>query len=134
MSATIQTPLLSPPAVSPSAPTPRRRRPAARQSRTRDEDVIGHVLMNKKKFKCADSSCNDLTFGRLADLRRHHEQQHARNRVQYFCSYAGCPRSHAETGGKGRSFGTRKDKRDEHERNVHERNNSDQGYSLAESF
>ncbi|KAF2640027.1 hypothetical protein P280DRAFT_385153, partial [Massarina eburnea CBS 473.64] len=116
-------PSLSPVSPQPLTSTPNRRprnRPApARQSRDSHEP-IGVVLVSKK-FKCLKSSCADLIFGRLADLRRHYDQQHARHRVQYFCSWSGCMRSSDPSGGagKGRSFGTRKDKRDEHERNVH---------------
>ena len=126
--ATIRPPRVSPPLVAPPAPTPqpnRRRRGAPKPRALRDDSVIGHVLLDKKKFKCANTECEDLTFGRLADLRRHHDQQHAKVRHQYFCSFAGCPRSNAVTGGKGRSFGTRKDKKDEHERNVHKKQTED---------
>lgn len=77
--------------------------------------------MDKKKFRCSKPDCKDLTFGRLADLRRHYDQQHAHRGVQFFCNFDGCPRSYRPTGGRMRSFGTRKDKRDEHERNVHKK-------------
>jgi hypothetical protein len=104
-----------------------RRRPLAPGSRpprpsrsNRDEAAIGYVLANKKKFKCTDDECKELTFGRLADLRRHFDQNHSNIGEEYFCRHSGCPRSHAETGGTGRSFGMRKDKRDEHERMVHD--------------
>ncbi|KAF2876580.1 hypothetical protein BDV95DRAFT_483371 [Massariosphaeria phaeospora] len=96
----------------------------AQQSETRPsepEHVIGFVLLDKKKFRCAKDECKDLTYGRLADLRRHYDQAHSRNRAQYFCPYPRCSRSHAPGGGRGRSFGTRKDKRDEHVKNVHEK-------------
>jgi hypothetical protein len=131
---TIQTtsnspPILSPPIASPT--TQRRRRPPPKPRAPRDEDIIGHVLANKKKFKCVESDCEELTFGRLADLRRHHDQQHARVRHQYYCSYHGCSRSNAVGGGKGRSFGTRKDKRDEHERNVHKKPTDDNRESYS---
>ncbi|KAF1963265.1 hypothetical protein CC80DRAFT_366049, partial [Byssothecium circinans] len=102
-------------------PPPRHPKPKPATPRpTPSHEHIGLVLANKK-FKCLRPTCKDTIFGRLADLRRHHDQQHARHRVQYFCSVAGCSRSAKPSGGagKGRSFGTRKDKRDEHERNVH---------------
>lgn len=111
--------LPAPPPSSNTASTGRRTRRTHR-SQANDEP-IGYVYFDKSKFKCYRADCKDLMFGRMADLRRHHEQAHAPNRVQFFCSIAGCPRSHAPTGGRGRSFGTRKDKRDEHERTVHKK-------------
>ncbi|KAF2687649.1 hypothetical protein K458DRAFT_238101, partial [Lentithecium fluviatile CBS 122367] len=88
---------------------------------THDEEPIGHVLADKSKFKCSKPDCKELTFGRLADLRRHFDQNHSVQREEYFCRQSGCTRSHNPTGGRGRSFGARKDKRDEHERNRHKR-------------
>jgi len=120
------------PSPPPSAQSPER--PDLRLSRaTRDENPIGLVYSNKRKFKCSKSTCSDLTFGRMADLRRHYDQTHARHRVQYYCGFDGCSRSHAQTGGRGRSFGTRKDKRDEHERNVHKMQRANSQSSHDES-
>ncbi|KAL5410480.1 hypothetical protein PMIN03_005368 [Paraphaeosphaeria minitans] len=130
-STTIDTrsPLLSTQIPSPFPPapsSPSNTVPAAKKDRRAQhshakDEPIGYVFSNKSKFKCIKSECKDLQFGRMADLRRHYDQTHAMSRVQYFCSVSGCSRSHASTGGRGRSFGTRKDKRDEHERNVHKK-------------
>ncbi|KAF2445819.1 hypothetical protein P171DRAFT_443419 [Karstenula rhodostoma CBS 690.94] len=117
-----QTPSPFPPAPSPPSNTvPATKKPRRAQRSHAKEEPIGYVYADKSKFKCNKCECKDLHFGRMADLRRHYEQTHSKNRVQYFCSVNGCSRSHASTGGRGRSFGTRKDKRDEHERNVHKK-------------
>lgn len=114
-----QTPQASPPTLSPVIKKTRRHK----HSHSNNEP-IGLVYDDNRKFKCIKSDCKDLTFGRMADLRRHHAQHHARNRAEYFCRVSGCSRAHVPTGGKSRSFGTRRDKRDEHERNVHKRERS----------
>jgi hypothetical protein len=59
-----------------------------------------------------------MTFGRLADLRRHYNAQHVTGseKKEYFCRVHDCARNVRV---RKRSFGTRKDKRDEHMRNVH---------------
>lgn len=125
-------PSTTPPTGSAPAPVPPRR-----QRATRTDEPIGLVFENKRKFKCNKTDCKDLTFGRMADLRRHYDQTHATHRVQFYCSVSGCSRSHAPTGGRGRSFGTRKDKRDEHERTVHKKEREyrrDSSYSSGENF
>ncbi|KAF2477716.1 uncharacterized protein BDR25DRAFT_206593, partial [Lindgomyces ingoldianus] len=76
-------------------------------------------IMEDGTIQCAKGECRGLSFGRTADFRRHHNQQHARNRAEYWCTFDDCSRSYVPGGGKTRSFGTRKDKRDEHLRNVH---------------
>lgn len=99
------------------------RRPSAASSTatttSSPDTVIGHVLLDRKRFRCSKTNCG-TTVGRLADLRRHWEAHHGGpNRAEYFCPVGGCQRSKSFGGGSGRSFGTRKDKRDEHVRNVH---------------
>jgi hypothetical protein len=122
---------------SPRQPAPQHRRRGRTLARTdRSEETIGFVLVDKKKFKCSNSNpdCKELTFGRLADLRRHFEQNHSTGGEEYYCHYSGCSRSHAPTGGRGRSFGSRKDKRDEHERNVHHKKDSPKSSNREYSF
>lgn len=109
---------------SPLVPTPTvKLSRRTKRSHTSDEP-IGLVYDNNKKFRCIKADCKDLIFGRMADLRRHHAQHHAKNRVEFFCRISGCSRAHAPAGGNSRSFGTRRDKRDEHERNVHKKERS----------
>lgn len=130
ISASISAPL-APPISLPVSPRVRQR------STHSSDDIIGLVLVDKKKFRCPKKECDQLTFGRLADLRRHHDQNHARNRAQYYCPYQECDRSYVPGGGRSKSFGTRKDKRDEHIRNVHEnkrRRGQSQQYSPAASL
>lgn len=124
MSTTVNVPHISPP-LRPTPQTHRRARAPPVRANHREE-TIGYVLVDKKKFKCSNPmpECKERTFGRLADLRRHFEQSHSTGREEYYCRHRGCARSHAQTGGRGRSFGTRKDKRDEHERNVHQKRDS----------
>ncbi|KAF1973300.1 hypothetical protein BU23DRAFT_568319 [Bimuria novae-zelandiae CBS 107.79] len=140
----MQTPQFSPPNASSFTQAPRRSPPTTAprvktQRRTRrshhSDEPIGLVYEDNKKFKCIKMDCKDLTFGRMADLRRHHSQHHAKNRAEFFCSVTGCPRAHAPTGGKSRSFGTRRDKRDEHERNVHKKERSrESSHTSMEDF
>jgi hypothetical protein len=126
-------PTLFPPApISPSTTVPAAKKPRRTQGSHTNNEPIGYVYVDKSKFKCNEPDCKDLTFGRMADLRRHYEQTHSKNRVQYYCSVSGCQRSHASTSGRGRSFGTRKDKRDEHERNVHKKER-ESSYSSIEN-
>ncbi|PSN64690.1 hypothetical protein BS50DRAFT_499054 [Corynespora cassiicola Philippines] len=131
-STTIPAALPSPQRSPPPQSKPRVRQQHRVQTRTQTDEVIGYVLANKKIFKCPQKPCAELKFGRLADLRRHHDQAHARNRLQFFCPYDGCPRSNAIGGGQGRSFGTRKDKRDEHVKNVHEKDRHSDRFSPDE--
>ncbi|KAH7115238.1 hypothetical protein B0J11DRAFT_128385 [Dendryphion nanum] len=78
------------------------------------------IITVDDRFLCTSKDCNLPSFSRLADLRRHYEQQHAKVRTQLFCPYIDCPRGAGTGGGnKGRSFGNRKDKRAEHIRNKH---------------
>ncbi|KAF2711817.1 hypothetical protein K504DRAFT_332873, partial [Pleomassaria siparia CBS 279.74] len=80
--------------------------------------IIGYILSDPKKFRCLETSCSSMAFGRLADLRRHHNQQHAKDRKEFFCPVMECARNGKKGGKKG--FGARRDKRDEHVRNVHQ--------------
>ncbi|KAF2794056.1 hypothetical protein K505DRAFT_198731, partial [Melanomma pulvis-pyrius CBS 109.77] len=80
--------------------------------------IIGYILSDPKKFTCSEPSCSSMKFGRLADLRRHHNVQHtdASNRMDYTCPIPECTRN---AKGRKKGFGPRRDKRDEHVRNVH---------------
>lgn len=127
-----QIPTPCPPPSPPSNTASAAKKPRRAQRSHSNDEPIGYVYFDKSKFKCNKSECKDLQFGRMADLRRHYDQTHAKNRLQYFCSVSGCSRSHASTGGRGRSFGTRKDKRDEHERNVHKKEREG-SYSSADN-
>jgi hypothetical protein len=105
---------------SPLLPAPKRRR--RRSSLPDDEQpdpIIGFVT-SSGKFKCFDPNCQDISFGRQADFRRHYDHTHVSRKVEYYCTFDGCTRSRKPTGkSKGRSFGTREDKMKEHERTVH---------------
>jgi hypothetical protein len=97
----------------------RRRRQHTPPSDSESERVTGHVLASGK-FKCSDPGCSDLRFGRQADFKRHHINVHVPKKIEYFCTVQGCDRSKKPAKkSKGRSFGTRKDKMEEHVRTVH---------------
>lgn len=120
---------------------PRRQQRAVNPSPANDsERVIGFVLAEEKAFKCSDPECKTARFSRVADLRRHTNQRHGgTHQIQAYCRYQGCKRSQVgPNGAKGKSFGARKDKRDEHERNVHQKKaqkdeEQDNGYSSGDS-
>lgn len=81
--------------------------------------ISGHVLASGK-FMCADLECDDLRFGRQADLKRHLANFHGVEKTEYFCTVEGCDRSRRPSGkSKGRSFGAKKDKMEEHVQAVH---------------
>ncbi|KAF2108308.1 hypothetical protein BDV96DRAFT_263020 [Lophiotrema nucula] len=107
---------------SPSSPSPSPSPSSSPDPSSAESPIIGHVLANKR-FKCSSPSCTTLTFNRQADLRRHYENRHAtRSRVEEcYCPVKGCGRSYEVGGKRGRSFGMRRDKRDEHLRTVHGR-------------
>ncbi|KAH7390737.1 hypothetical protein BKA66DRAFT_440025 [Pyrenochaeta sp. MPI-SDFR-AT-0127] len=98
----------------------RRRRRASPLPGASSDPAIGQVT-RLGKFKCLDPGCDDLTFGRQADFKRHYENVHAPRKIEYFCPQEGCSRSRKPVGGKskGRSFNNRKDKMEEHLRTVH---------------
>jgi len=117
----------SPPASSRSPHTllPRRRRLRQPSDSSNDisDPVIGQVT-SLGKFKCLDTGCLDLKFGRQADFRRHWENVHAPRKIEFFCPVDGCHRSKRPNTGKkskGRSFGAREDKMREHVKTVHEK-------------
>lgn len=104
------------------SPVPKKRR--RHQNLTSDSEpevVTGHVLASGK-FKCSNPECSDLKFGRQADFRRHFTNVHESKKVEFFCTWKGCDRSKRPIKkGKGRSFGSRRDKMEEHVRTVHEK-------------
>ena len=103
----------------PAKPSSRRRRKQTTPSDSESERVTGYVLASGK-FKCSDSECAGLRFGRQADFRRHFTNAHAAKILEFFCPVRGCDRSkHPFTKSKGRSFKGRKDKMEEHIQNVH---------------
>lgn len=103
----------------PAKPSNRRRRKQTTQSDSESERVTGYVLASGK-FKCSDSECAGLRFGRQADFRRHFTNAHAAKILEFFCPVRGCERSkHPFKKSKGRSFKGRKDKMEEHVQNVH---------------
>ena len=83
-----------------------------------DQPITGDVpiqevafrVLGKKVFQCTYRGCG-TRFTRLSDLRRHHTNKHHSNFL-YLCQFANCKR--------GRRGFSRKDKRDDHERKVHE--------------
>ncbi|KAL1643984.1 hypothetical protein SLS61_009012 [Didymella pomorum] len=115
----------------PSPPPKKRRRHHTSASDSEPEIITGHVLSNGK-FKCSDPGCSDLKFGRQADFRRHYTNVHEAMKVEYFCTWKGCDRSKRPfKKGKGRSFGLRKDKMEEHVRTVHERVDKRKGHATS---
>jgi hypothetical protein len=107
------------PSLLPSSSRKRRRHPSHEVDHS--DPIVGLVTASGK-FRCSNSDCSDLSFGRQADFRRHYEHQHALRKVLYFCPVNGCSRSNGGgTGRKGKSFGTREDKMREHVRTVHEK-------------
>ncbi|KAF2033183.1 hypothetical protein EK21DRAFT_59426, partial [Setomelanomma holmii] len=78
--------------------------------------VIGVVLSNgnigQDHFKCHAPGCFDKTFGRLAELKRHHKCKHETlaRKPQFWCPVGNCDRSKSGAGG---SF-PRKDKMMDH--------------------
>lgn len=89
------------------------------QSYSDSDSIKGHVLASGK-FKCANPECDDLRFGRQADLKRHLVNVHSMKKTEYFCTTEGCDRSRRPLGkSKGRSFGARKDKMEEHVQAMH---------------
>ncbi|KAF3051310.1 hypothetical protein E8E11_004441 [Didymella keratinophila] len=104
-----------------SSPVERKRNTRKRTppSDPESERVTGHVLASGH-FMCAKLECADLRFGRQADFRRHHTNVHAKIKKEYFCTFSGCARSKTPSNkSKGRSFGNRKDKMEEHVQTVH---------------
>lgn len=99
---------------------PKKRRRSSNLSTDDQADpVIGHVTLSGK-FKCLSTNCDDVSFGRQADFRRHYEHNHVAQRVEYYCIVDGCQRSRKPFGkSKGRGFGAREDKMKEHVRTVH---------------
>lgn len=103
----------------PPEPQQRRRRRKTPPSDVESDRITGHVL-ESGQFKCAKLECADLRFGRQADFRRHWTNVHALKKIEYFCTTEGCDRSKRPSKrGKGRSFGNRRDKMEEHVRTVH---------------
>lgn len=96
---------------------------------TESEIVTGYVLASGK-FKCSDPKCAGLRFGRQADFRRHHINTHDLEKKEYFCTVAGCERSKVPSKkSKGRSFGARKDKMEEHMQTMHKKERKKRGRS-----
>lgn len=103
----------------PAEPSNRRRRKQTPPSDSESEHVTGYVLASGK-FKCSDSECAGLRFGRQADFRRHFTNAHAAKILEFFCPVRGCERSkNPLKKSRGRSFGGRKDKMKEHVQNMH---------------
>lgn len=116
----------------PESQQKRRRRQRTPPSDSEPEVITGHVLASGK-FKCSDPTCDDLRFGRQADFRRHHTNVHMKKKIEYFCTVTGCDRSRKPSKkGKGRSFGNRRDKMEEHVRNIHEKQSNTRKRSALE--
>ncbi|KAF2878545.1 hypothetical protein BDV95DRAFT_478826, partial [Massariosphaeria phaeospora] len=80
---------------------------------------IGLILSNgtvrNDKYECHIPACSGTTFGRLADLKRHHATRHAETKPEFWCPVEGCVRS---LDGGGHSF-PRKDKMEDHFERIH---------------
>ncbi|KAH8728449.1 hypothetical protein GQ44DRAFT_47519 [Phaeosphaeriaceae sp. PMI808] len=83
--------------------------------------AIGMILINgetgQDRYKCNAPTCCTKTFGRIAELKRHHACTHgmAGKKPQFWCPIADCERSR---GGAGEAF-PRKDKMVDHLSRVH---------------
>lgn len=66
-------------------------------------------------FRCHDSKCQDKTFSRWYDFKRHYNGAHATTPIVYWCEVEGCVRSKAVG---NRPF-PRKDKLDNHVEKMH---------------
>ncbi|KAH7082243.1 hypothetical protein FB567DRAFT_594735 [Paraphoma chrysanthemicola] len=81
--------------------------------------LIGSMYTTKEAdvyiFRCNNAACGNKTFGRWADLKRHHNGAHAMTPTVYWCRVRGCERS--ENVG-GRPF-PRKDKLGDHVAKIH---------------
>ncbi|PSN59258.1 hypothetical protein BS50DRAFT_260724 [Corynespora cassiicola Philippines] len=75
---------------------------------------IGSVLQNGK-FICDEKGCASLTFGRQAELKRHHTTFHAVNKPKFWCHMPACRR---RMSAGGEAF-HRKDKLMAHIRSMH---------------
>ncbi|KAF2128018.1 hypothetical protein P153DRAFT_261112, partial [Dothidotthia symphoricarpi CBS 119687] len=84
---------------------------------------IGVILSNGNAcddiYECSISACAGRTFGRLAELKRHHQSKHeglAGHKARFWCPVDGCEsRSMADD---GKAF-PRKDKMMDHLAKVH---------------
>jgi hypothetical protein len=84
----------------------------------REDRTTGFVLASGR-FRCTEHTCSDILFGRQAELRRHYINSHAQ-KEEYFCAQLGCDRSRKTTSSsRGRSFGSRRDKMEQHMQAVH---------------
>ncbi|OAL52875.1 hypothetical protein IQ07DRAFT_344733 [Pyrenochaeta sp. DS3sAY3a] len=72
--------------------------------------TMGSILFNGK-FKCTEVACANKTFGRRAELQRHHATIHAVEKW-FWCPVPSCSRSKEPF--------ARKDKLADHVRNIHE--------------
>ena len=79
-----------------------------------DVTTIGSVLSNGKLL-CAVKGCEGLTFGRQAELRRHHTTLHATIKPNFWCHVSNCRRS---KNAGGRAFHG-KDKLAAHVKSMH---------------
>jgi hypothetical protein len=86
--------------------------------------VLGYIVstgtgtVHQDQYKCSSPSCQRATFGRLAELKRHHASKHGTSgvrRPQYWCPIDGCDRSKRF---QGNAF-PRKDKMTDHLSRVH---------------
>ena len=79
---------------------PRHRAQALAPPAPRSADAhvaIGIILSNgengKDQFQCHVPACTNVTFGRVADLKRHHASRHGghgKRRQQFWCPVGGC--------------------------------------------
>jgi hypothetical protein len=96
--------------------------PASSRTNPRSSHVaIGMIFSNgevgQDQYRCTAPGCHNKTFGRLAELKRHHAGKHAAagRKPQFWCPVEGCERSRA---GQGEAF-PRKDKMFDHLSRMH---------------
>ncbi|KAF9691863.1 hypothetical protein EKO04_010086 [Ascochyta lentis] len=106
----------------PPQPAPHMLTPRTNDSQDTKPVIIGLLLSDgntrNDRYQCPFSTCTELTFGRPAELKRHHASCHkgyGSKKPQYWCPVSGCDRS--KVGHKG-SF-PRKDKMMDHLERAH---------------
>lgn len=84
--------------------------------------VLGYLLSDvdggNERYQCPFPTCTETTFGRPAELKRHHASCHkgfGTKKPKYWCPISGCERSKT---GDGDSF-PRKDKMMDHLERMH---------------
>jgi hypothetical protein len=98
-------------------PSPTPSRPTTRFCHVAIGKIFSNGETGQDQYRCVVPGCNNKTFGRLAELKRHHAGKHAAvgRKPQFWCPVKGCERSRA---GQGEAF-PRRDKMFDHLSRMH---------------